>query len=237
MKKGIYATMIVFLFKVLARSVEFLFAFVTCYLTIALLFMSISVGGILEKKGITIFMKSDGIHTDFVFPVQSNSIDWRKLISPENTKGKDSTLKYIAIGWGDQGFFLNTPVWADLKASTAFNACFYLGKSAIHANYLNELDCKFEHVQFVVSETQYKKLYTYVNQTLKRDKGNKIACIKNRGYWKTDSFYETNGSYGLFNTCNSWINGGLKAAKLPACLWSPFNSGIFNKYQVSFLNQ
>ena len=237
MKKGIYATMIVFLFKVLARSVEFLFAFVACYLTIALLFMSISVGGILEKKGITIFMKSDGIHTDFVFPVQNNSIDWRKLISPENTKGKDSTLKYIAIGWGDQGFFLNTPVWADLKASTAFNACFYLGKSAIHANYLNELDCKFEHVQFVVSERQYKKLYEYVNQTLKRDKGNKIACIKNRGYWKTDSFYESNGSYGLFNTCNSWINGGLKAAKLPACLWSPFNSGIFNKYQVSFLNQ
>jgi len=237
MKKNIYITTIVFIFKSVARIAEFLVAFITCYLLIALLFMSISVGGILETKGITIFMKSDGIHTDFVFPVKSNSIDWRKLISPENTKGKDSTLKYIAIGWGDQGFFLNTPIWADLKFSTAFKACFYLGKSAIHANYLKELDCKFEHVQFVVSERQYKKLYEYVNQTLKRDKGNKIACIKNRGYWKTDSFYESNGSYGLFNTCNSWINGGLKAAKLPACLWSPFNSGIFNKYQVSFLNQ
>ena len=70
MKKGIYATMIVFLFKVLARSVEFLFAFVACYLTIALLFMSISVGGILEKKGITIsiiFTKNNNLITKRYF--------------------------------------------------------------------------------------------------------------------------------------------------------------------------
>lgn len=219
-----------FIFKFIIVGVEFLFAFVTCYLTISLVFMSISVGGNLEKKGITIYMKSDGVHTDFVFPVESNCVDWRDLFSPEDTKGKDSTLKYIAVGWGDQGFFLNTPVWADLKASTAFDACFYLGKSAIHTNYLQELDFKYKHVQFVVSEKQYKLLYKYVSKTLKRDKQNKLDCIKNRGYWKTDCFYQSKGSYGLFNTCNSWINSGLKYANLPACLWSPFNSGIFHKY-------
>ncbi len=216
--------------------VEFIIAFVIFYLTIALVFMSIRVGHSIENKGITIYMRSDGIHTDFVFPVQSQVFDWREYISPEDTKGKDSTLKYIAIGWGDQGFFLNTPVWAELKASTAIDACFYLGKSAIHTNYLSELDFKYKHVQFKVSNKQYKKLIVYIKKTIKKNKYNKLDCIKNRGYWKTDSFYQTNGSYGLFNTCNSWINDGLKEADLPACLWSPFNSGIFHKYQVSKMN-
>ena len=226
----------VIILKIIFGSVEFLFAFVIAYLTIAFVCMSIRVGHQLEKKGTTIYMKSDGIHTDFVFPVQSPVIDWRKIISPEDTKGKDTTLKYIAIGWGDQGFFLNTPVWADLKASTAFDACFYLGKSAMHTNYLKELDFKFKHVQFKVSDKQYRKLIEYIQKAIKKDKHNKLDCIKNRGYWKTDSFYQTNGSYGLFNTCNSWINGELKAADLPACLWAPFNSGIFHKYQISSMN-
>lgn len=212
--------------------IEFFFAFILFYLTIALIFMSIRVGSdIKSKEGITIYMKSDGIHTDFVFPVQTKIIDWSKLFLPEDTKGKIKNLKYIAVGWGDQGFFLNTPKWADLKVSTAFDACFYLGKTAIHTNYMKDLDFHYEHVKLTISSKQYQQLISYVRASLILEKHNCYICIKNRGYWDTDAFYESNGSYGLFNTCNSWVNKGLKEADLPACLWAPFNGGIFHKYR------
>lgn len=218
--------------KVSFGFVEFLLAFIFFYFTIALTFMSIEVGEDLPKsKGITIYMKSDGIHTDFVFPVRTKFVDWSKLFSPADTKGKSDTLKYIAVGWGDQGFFLNTPEWSDLKASTAFEACFYLGKTAIHTNYINELNGDYQKVELNITLKQYKKLYRYVKTTLLKDQHQKIICIKNRGYWDTDSFYEANGSYGMFFTCNSWVNKGLKEVNLPACLWAPFNGGIFHKYR------
>lgn len=199
------------------------------YLAISLLFMSINTGNELPTKGIEIYLKSDGVHTDFVFPVKTKEMNWQALFPPTDTKSKDSTKNYISIGWGDQGFFINTPEWSDLTFKTAFNACFYLGKSAVHVNYLNELDFRYKHVKLTISEQQYRQLRNYVTKTVTKN-SKTSSCIKNKGYWETDAFYEANGSYGLFNTCNSWINSGLKSADLPACFWTPLNAGIFHKY-------
>ena len=35
-------------------------------------------------------------------------IDWSQKFPYEDTVAKDSTLRYIAIGWGDKGFYLDT---------------------------------------------------------------------------------------------------------------------------------
>ena len=223
---------IVFLLKSTTIMLEFVFAFVLGYLTIAFVTMSISVGGTeasKEEAKVDIFIKSDGIHTDFIFPVQSELYDWRTLFPPTDTKFKCDSLKYLAVGYGDRGFFFNTPVWAELKMSTLLNACFYLGGTALHTNYINDLDMNYEHIKIAVNEEQYKALIAYVKTTLIL-KENKPNCIPNHGYWDNDTFYDTHGSYGLFNTCNSWVNGGLKSADLPACLWTPMDKGIFHKY-------
>ena len=98
-------------------------------------------------------------------------------------------------------------------------------------NYLKDLDLKYNHVKLLISSKQYILLCNYVKNVLKKDRQGNSICIQNRGYWESDSFYETNGSYGLFNTCNTWINSGLKKAHLPACLWTSMNSGIFHKYR------
>ncbi|MCX6352889.1 MAG: DUF2459 domain-containing protein, partial [Bacteroidetes bacterium] len=35
----------------------------------------------------------------------------------------------------------------------------------------------------------------------------------------------------LFYTCNTFTNQALKAGGLKACLWPPFDKGIFKKYE------
>src|SRR5688572_12434230 len=92
-----------------------------------------------EAKNITIFIKSNGVHTDIVVPTKTSIINWRNFVLPENTRKKDSTCQYLAFGWGDKGFYLETPTWGDLKASTALNAAFGLSTTAIHTTYYSEV--------------------------------------------------------------------------------------------------
>ena len=39
--------------------------------------------------------------------------------------------RYVAIGWGDRGFYVDTPTWADLKLSTLCNALFVPSESVL----------------------------------------------------------------------------------------------------------
>ena len=71
------------------------------------------------SKDIAIYIQTNGDHTDIVVPVKNQIKDWRSEISYQNTKSKDTAGKYVAIGWGDKGFYLNTPTWAQLKFSVA----------------------------------------------------------------------------------------------------------------------
>lgn len=178
---------------------------------------------------IEIMLKSDGIHTDYVFPIKSNQIDWRSVFPLSDLKDSMIKKEYISIGWGDQGFFLHTPQWSDLTFQTAFNAMFYRGKSAIHINYLNKNEITVKKINLQITPKQYKMLIYFIKSTLVQ-KNHKFLCIKNKGYWNTDAFYQAKPNYGLFHTCNGWINTGLKKSNIKSCLWTPFNFGIFSKY-------
>ena len=98
--------------------------FVVFYITIA--FVLSLVPSVSENssapKNIEIFILSNGVHTDFVLPVKSEFKDWSEIFPFNDFVAANETCHYIAIGWGDKGFYIDTPTWADLKASTAFKA-------------------------------------------------------------------------------------------------------------------
>ena len=67
-----------------------------------------------EEKTIQVFVQSNGIHTDIVLPVVNEEMDWSQLFPYGNTVGKHSGYRYVGIGWGDKGFYLDTPEWLSL---------------------------------------------------------------------------------------------------------------------------
>jgi len=219
--------------KVILRLVLGLMAFVLLYLLSAFLFSIWTV----KKEAATandvaIYILTNGDHTDIVVPVKNDITDWSKEISYENTVSRDTTGKYLAIGWGDKGFYLSTPTWADLKFSTAFKAAFALSTSAIHATYYQAMpesnDCK----KIMISNKQYKRLVAFVDSSFRRDAEGKVINIKtNANYDKNDAFYEAKRKYNMFYTCNTWANNALKSCGQTACVWTPFDRGIFYHYR------
>jgi uncharacterized protein (TIGR02117 family) len=181
---------------------------------------------------VAIYIMTNGDHTDIVVPVKTACIDWSQEIKFENTIAKDTTAHYIAIGWGDKGFYLNTPTWAQLKFSVAFKAATGLSTSAIHATFYQGIregdDCK----KIMISNAQYTRLINFIQNSFKRDADGHVQNIKtDANYDNNDAFYEAHRRYNMFYTCNTWANNALKAAGQKAALWTPFDKGIFHQYR------
>jgi len=183
------------------------------------------------QPDIVIYLKGNGVHTDIVVPVRTSYKDWSRSILYKNTRGNDTSLSYLAFGWGDKGFYLQTPTWADLKFSTAFNATFGLSSAAMHTTFYKSLREGPLCVRLSIDRDQYQRLIAYIENSLKTDTMmNPLLIPTNMRYDNEDAFYEAKGSYNLFHTCNTWANDALKACGQKACWWTPFEGGVFHVY-------
>ncbi|MFT3681058.1 MAG: TIGR02117 family protein [Ferruginibacter sp.] len=218
----------------IARSLVFFVAVILLYLVAAFCLSRITVNKEDSPAGdVSIFIKTNGVHTDLVVPVKNDVIDWSRTILFSNTHLKDTgNMQWLAMGWGDKGFYLQTPTWSDLKLSTAFKAAFALSTTAMHTTFYRSIkedaDCK----KIMLTTEQYKRLVRYLQESFEYDTaGQMIPIITDANYSDADAFYEATGRYSLFKTCNSWANTGLKSCGQKACLWTAFDTAIFLKYK------
>ena len=165
-----------------------------------------------------IYLISNGIHLDIVFKVeQLDDI----LLEELNISKK---AKYVAFGWGDEDFYLNTPTWNDLTTRTLAKALFWKSRSAMHVTEYRTKSSKF--IVVPLCDVQLEILKNYVESSFAKANGKVVEIGK--GYGKNDKFYEAKGSYNAIKTCNEWVNIGLKKAKVKTSIWSPFDKGILH---------
>jgi uncharacterized protein (TIGR02117 family) len=219
--------------KYIGKIFLFFIAFVVLYLSAAWILSGITVE---KEKGkpeqMAIYISTNGVHTDIVMPVKTTVINWSETVKYSQTAGKDTAQNYIAIGWGDKRFFLDVPDWNHVKISIAIEAALGVNSTAMHTTYLKNIRENKYCKKIMLSEKQYQRLVQYILQYFKRDeKGCFINIVTPNTYGNTDAFYEANGRYHLFFTCNTWTNTALKTAGLKACLWTPFQQGIFRQYE------
>jgi uncharacterized protein (TIGR02117 family) len=186
-----------------------------------------------EVADIPVFLYSNGVHTDLVMPVKTNLIDWSLQVRYAHTLANDPTYPYVGIGWGDKGFYLDTPTWADLKVSTALRAAFWLSSSAMHATFYREADLATgdDCIALRLTHSQYAQLVAYIQASFRHDAAGQVELIFGHSYGRDDAFYEAHRVYSIFYTCNTWANNGLKISGQKACLWTPMESSIMRLYR------
>ena len=166
---------------------------------------------------------SNGVHTDLVFPIHSAAIDWLQIFPLAHFEAVPPDAEFIAIGWGDREFYLNTPTWADLTASRAFGAMLGGNRALLHVTYLRRAQLRRGAYRLPLSEAQYKQLAAYVRATLPSGRAVPIAGAH---YGKDDAFYEAEGGYHLFETCNTWTGRALRHAGVSASRWTPVDFNV-----------
>ncbi|RYZ25723.1 MAG: TIGR02117 family protein [Sphingobacteriales bacterium] len=185
------------------------------------------------SKDVTIYIKTNGVHTDIVVPYKNDIKDWSEQARLDDTDAKNPEMQWASIGWGDKGFYLQTPEWSDLKFSVAFKAMFHLGTSALHVTFFKQMQTGERCKEIKISWEQYAKLVAFIDKSFLYDASGKTINIPSRddGYGSDDAFYESPYVYDLFHTCNTWANNALKACDQRACLWTPSDKGIFYQYR------
>ncbi len=181
-----------------------------------------------ENSDITIYVVSNGKHTDFMLPSKNNVFNWINYLNSNNFK-QPHNPQYLSIGWGDKGFFIDTPEWEDLTFKTFANALFWPSPTAMHTTYVYEKPAFNNNVSEIkISINQYELLVNYITDHFQQNKNIPIKINCKSHYGTNDCFFEAHKSYHAFRTCNNWTNIGLKKMGVKTAVWAPLASNVMH---------
>ena len=161
-------------------------------------------------------------HTDVVVPLGDLAGAWRNAF-PAIARDAPDTVD-LAIGWGDLGFYLNTPRWRDLTAKTAFRAFAGLGPTTLHVLAVDPPRDVPSCVEIAVDSRGRAALLQFILATAANDESGipHVLAAPRPG----EAFYAAKGRYSPWRTCNQWTSEALAAAGVTTALWAPFSFGV-----------
>jgi len=202
-------------------------------------------------EGITLYLRHNGVHTDLLLPVATPQMDWRRefpadhfapplkpaqpplrlALSPEIAPDRNPAATYVAIGWGDRGFYFDTPTWADLTLPVALKALSGVGESVVHVEYLPTPAATPHLRRLTLTPAAYARLVAHVQAAFARDAAGARIPYAGRGYTVHDTFYAARGHFSPLQTCNEWVRAALADAGVRVPLWAPLPYAMFQRSQ------
>jgi uncharacterized protein (TIGR02117 family) len=166
----------------------------------------------------TIYIASNGVHLDIVLPVELlDTFLYQHL----HQKGN-----YLAFGWGDEGFYLHTKTWDDVKFNNVFKAAFLPSPTLMHVTHYGYPSSLWTPIELCPEQLQ--QIQYFIRQSFREDSDCSFFELTNQGYSSIDYFYEAEGSYSCFYTCNVWVNQALKKGQVKTAIWSPSIHGVLS---------
>ena len=177
------------------------------------------------REGVRIFVRTNGVHTWIMVPVAAAGIDWRPLAPAAHIRDSRYAGGYVAIGYGNRDFYLNTPNWGDLSLRNAFAAAFGGGPSLVHVEHEHNPRPDEYQQPITLSIREYRRLAAHIRSSFDLA-GGRSKPLLGRGYGPADIFYEARGPYNAYRTCNEWTGEALRAAGVRTGVWTPLSPSI-----------
>ncbi len=183
--------------------------------------LPVNAGWRLPERGVTIWVEDNGIHTGLVMPKIAAGIDWRPFAPPGDLRdARHARFDHVAIGWGEHGFYLGTPTWADVRPGTILGAALGSDATLLHVEHVPAPRDGPDERRIVLRPDEYHRLAAFV--VAARARGGE----RWPGYGPNDVFYEARGRYSALHTCNSWTGEALRAAGARVGRWTPFPATV-----------
>jgi uncharacterized protein (TIGR02117 family) len=180
------------------------------------------------ENGVEIAILSNGVHIDIAVPLRHSEFDWTEHLREEDFKVFHPSYHTAIFGWGERTFYLQTPTWADVNPLLIARAMTGMGSSVMHVELANWTPLPSPTCRKLrLSRDQYKILCYEIRAAMQTNEKGELRPIANAHYHQSDAFYEGNGHYHLFHTCNAWSGGVLRKSGVRMGLWTPTTGGVF----------
>ena len=180
---------------------------------------ALSTGDLAPAGPVALAVIANPFHSDLVFPVTGAGVDWSELF------GLPPEARYVAIGWGNRRFYMETPRLSDLKLATVAAALTGTGDSVLHVAWFDGMPVGDEVHALNVTEAEATALVNYVAGFATRDKTGHVDRF-DVSYGPDDAFFAASGRWSPILTCNEWLGRGLRSAHIRTGIWTPFADGI-----------
>ena len=172
-----------------------------------------------------VYVIDHGIHTGLV--IETREI--LPVLGLQTSLYKD--YRFVEIGRGDAGFYQDE----EEKLSTTLTALFLSTPAVLHLRGYNRLPYQrypLSHTLEVrLSNLAMQKLIDAVAASFAMSAGKAVEVAKGRD--ERSRFFEANGTYHLFYTCNNWTAEMLQQADYPMShRWAFFAGSVMSQIEA-----
>jgi len=179
----------------------------------------------LGERNVTIYVASNGFHSDIVLPTVSAGKDWRPLlaVSPLTEPYRDAP--FVAFGWGAETAYTELGTLADLSLGLILKATAF-DRSVVHVQPVAAVRTGTDLRSFAISEAGYRALVGHVEASLELDEVGGPVILPGVSHGNGDAFLRGRDRFWLLRSCNVWAGEGLRKAGLPIGLWTPLAQSL-----------
>lgn len=128
------------------------------------------------EAALTVFVMTNGFHTDIVLPTVGAGKDWRPLLATSPITRQSLDAPWMAFGWGSQAAYTQLGTFADLSAGLMLKAIAF-DRSVVHLQPLVAIRAGDGIRRFALSEDGYRALVAHVESSLQTgEAGGPVAC-------------------------------------------------------------
>ncbi|HVL78550.1 MAG TPA: TIGR02117 family protein [Sphingomicrobium sp.] len=207
--------------------------------TIALAYFAAALAGALiprnagwqePDQGVTFYIWDNGVHVDLVLPAEAAGVNLHELASPDHVEGAVDAPQWVALGWGQREFYLETPTWGDLTPRNALRAVTG-GDSLMRVSHHERRPSGDGVREIRVDPDGYRRMVAFAAESFDRGGDGEPILLDGRAHQANDAFYEAVGGYNAFRTSNQWTADGLAEAGVRIGLWTPLSIGMMWRYR------
>ncbi len=165
------------------------------------------------------------IHYDFLLPLNSDARARFGFAMEAGVPLLHPKARWLVLGWGAAEFYAKTAAVGEISVGPLAHAI--TGDSAVlRLDVARPVDGLPGITFLTLTQGQYDALLTQIEESFARDGDGAPIAAALGSFGMTDAFFEANGQFNIFYTCNTWIGARLRGAGVPMGLWTPTPQSI-----------
>ena len=142
--------------------------------------------------------------------------------------------RYLEIGWGDEAYYQaeEKTVWMGFKAlflptdSIIHVAAFQMDPAAYFP--------KSEVVKLKLSKIGFINLVKFINNSFRLNEKKEVIKL-GKGFYGKSGFYRANGTFHIFNNCNTWTAEAIYSSGFPINIYTFSAQSVLSQLKSNHL--